>query len=156
MSQSGDKSAGGWPQANRPQTYLPSKCCRRQLENVRSAPTNEIIHDVCYKHQFNLLLHGKSWYAFTGCLINRKARNVTRTTPPQPMKIGINLDISEGSFEGHTPTFKDLQAMAQLTEQSGLDSFWLADHLIYRFPGQDELAPWEAFTMLSALAAVTT
>lgn len=46
--------------------------------------------------------------------------------------------------------------MAQAAEQSGLDSFWLADHLIYRFPGQDELAPWEAFTMLSALAAVTT
>ena len=54
------------------------------------------------------------------------------------MKIGINLDISEGSFEGRTPTFKDLQAMAQAAEQSGLDSFWLADHLIYRFPGQDE------------------
>src|SRR5579864_4692005 len=71
------------------------------------------------------------------------------------MKIGINLDISEGSFEGHTPSFKDLQTMAQAAEQSGLDSFWLADHLIYRFPGQDETAPWEAFTMLSALAAVT-
>ncbi|HLY25202.1 MAG TPA: LLM class flavin-dependent oxidoreductase, partial [Aggregatilineales bacterium] len=80
---------------------------------------------------------------------------MTQTTPHQPMKIGINLDISEGSFEGRTPTFKDLQTMAQVAEQSGLDSFWLADHLIYRFPGQDETAPWEAFTMLSALAAVT-
>ena len=46
--------------------------------------------------------------------------------------------------------------MAQAAEQNGLDSLWLADHLIYRFPEQDEGAPWEAFTMLSALAAVTT
>lgn len=81
---------------------------------------------------------------------------MTQTTPPQSMKIGINLDISEGSFDGRTPTFKDLQAMAQAAEHNGLDSLWLADHLIYRFPGQDESAPWEAFTMLSALAPVTT
>src|ERR1700676_211924 len=79
-----------------------------------------------------------------------------QNTPQQPMKIGIVLDISEGSFEGRTPTFQDLQSMAQAAEQNGLDSLWLADHLIYRFPEQEELAPWEAFTMLSALAAVTT
>ncbi|MGH2506372.1 MAG: LLM class flavin-dependent oxidoreductase, partial [Ktedonobacteraceae bacterium] len=30
------------------------------------------------------------------------------------------------------------------------------DHLIYRFPGQEERGTWEAFTMLSALAAQTT
>jgi alkanesulfonate monooxygenase SsuD/methylene tetrahydromethanopterin reductase-like flavin-dependent oxidoreductase (luciferase family) len=72
------------------------------------------------------------------------------------MKIGIVLDISEGSLEGRTPTFRDLQGMAQVAEQVGLDSVWLADHLLYRFPGQNESAPWEAFTMLSALAAVTT
>ena len=81
---------------------------------------------------------------------------MTQTTLTQSMNIGINLDISEGSFDGRTPTFKDLQAMAQAAEHNGLDSLWLADHLIYRFPGQDESAPWEAFTMLSALAPVTT
>jgi alkanesulfonate monooxygenase SsuD/methylene tetrahydromethanopterin reductase-like flavin-dependent oxidoreductase (luciferase family) len=72
------------------------------------------------------------------------------------MKIGIVLDIVEGSLEGRTPTFRDLQGMAQLAEQVGLDSIWLADHLLYRFPGHDELAPWEALTMLSALAAITS
>ncbi len=46
--------------------------------------------------------------------------------------------------------------MAQAAEQGGLDSLWLADHLIYRFPELEEFAPWEVFTMLSALAAVTT
>lgn len=71
------------------------------------------------------------------------------------MKIGIVLDTVEGSLEGRTPTFRDLQGMAHVAEQVGLDSLWLADHLLYRFPGQNELAPWEALTMLSALAAVT-
>src|SRR5690242_11674276 len=72
------------------------------------------------------------------------------------MKIGIILDISEGSLEGRTPTFRDLREMAQVAEQVGLDSLRLTDHLLYRFPGQNESTPWEAFTMLSALAAVTT
>src|SRR6266550_4322433 len=64
------------------------------------------------------------------------------------MKIGITLDISEGSLDGRTPTFSDLREMALVAEQVGLDSLWLADHLIYRFPNQAESAPWEALTML--------
>ena len=79
-----------------------------------------------------------------------------QTTPHQRMKIGIVLDISEGSLDGRTPTFRDLREMALVAEQVGLDSIWLADHLIYRFPNGAESAPWEALTMLSALAAVTT
>jgi alkanesulfonate monooxygenase SsuD/methylene tetrahydromethanopterin reductase-like flavin-dependent oxidoreductase (luciferase family) len=78
------------------------------------------------------------------------------TTPQQRMKIGIILDISEGSLDGRTPIFRDLREMALAAEQVGLDSLWLADHLIYRFPNQAESAPWEALTMLSALAVVTT
>ena len=79
-----------------------------------------------------------------------------QTTPQQRMKIGIILDISEDSLDGRTPTFRDLREMAQISEQVGFDSLWLADHLIYRFPDQPESAPWETLTMLSALAAVTT
>ncbi len=79
-----------------------------------------------------------------------------QTTPQQRMKIGIVLDIVEGSLDGRTPTFRDLREMAQIAEQVGLDSIWLADHLIYRFPNEAESAPWEALTMLCALAAVTT
>jgi alkanesulfonate monooxygenase SsuD/methylene tetrahydromethanopterin reductase-like flavin-dependent oxidoreductase (luciferase family) len=79
-----------------------------------------------------------------------------QTTPQQRLKIGIILDISENSLDGRTPTFRDLREMALISEQVGFDSLWLADHLIYRFPNQVESAPWEALTMLSALAAVTT
>ena len=80
---------------------------------------------------------------------------LNQTISKQPMKIGVMLGMVEGSLEGRTPTFQDLQAIAQAAEQSGLDSLWLADHLIYRFPELEEFAPWETFTMLSALAAVT-
>ena len=79
-----------------------------------------------------------------------------QSTPQQRMKIGIILDISEDSLDGRTPTFRDLREMAQISEQVGFDSLWLADHLIYRFPNQPESAPWETLTMLSALAAVTS
>ncbi|HXZ06060.1 MAG TPA: LLM class flavin-dependent oxidoreductase, partial [Ktedonobacteraceae bacterium] len=79
-----------------------------------------------------------------------------QTTSQQRMKIGIIFDIREDSLEGRTPTFRDLREMAQVAEQAGFDSVWLGDHLIYRFPNQPESAPWEALTMLSALAAATT
>ncbi len=81
---------------------------------------------------------------------------MAQNTPVQRMKLGIALESEEGSVQGKTPTFRDLQAMAQAAEQVGLDSIWLEDHLLFRFPGHRELGPWEAFTMLSALAAVTT
>jgi alkanesulfonate monooxygenase SsuD/methylene tetrahydromethanopterin reductase-like flavin-dependent oxidoreductase (luciferase family) len=80
---------------------------------------------------------------------------MTENTSKHSLKVGIVLNTTEGSLQGRTPRFSDLQALTQAAEQVGLDSVWLADHLIYRFPGQDEAAPWEMFTMLSALAAVT-
>lgn len=72
------------------------------------------------------------------------------------MKIGVVLKTAEGALQGKTPTFHELQEMAQAAEQAGLDSLWLCDHLIYRFPEREETGIWEIFTLLSALAAVTT
>lgn len=72
------------------------------------------------------------------------------------MKLGIVLPLSEKSLQGKTPTFHDVADLARAAEQAGLDSIWMADHLIYRFPEREEAAPWETFTMLSAVAALTT
>ena len=71
------------------------------------------------------------------------------------MKLGLVLDISENSINGHTPSFQEIKDMGQAAEGSGFDSLWIADHLISRFPRQEELGQFEAFTFLSALAAVT-
>jgi alkanesulfonate monooxygenase SsuD/methylene tetrahydromethanopterin reductase-like flavin-dependent oxidoreductase (luciferase family) len=45
--------------------------------------------------------------------------------------------------------------MARAAEDVGFDSIWLGDHLLYREEGQDERGPWEVWTMLGALAAVS-
>jgi probable F420-dependent oxidoreductase len=45
--------------------------------------------------------------------------------------------------------------MARAAEEVGFDSIWLGDHLLYRDEGEPERGPWEAWTMLGALAAAT-
>lgn len=80
-------------------------------------------------------------------------------TMPKPHtgrpRVGLMLPISEGQMDGGVARWTDILAMAQTAEAVGFDSLWLADHFIYRFPGQEESGPWEAFTILAALAAVT-
>jgi len=50
-------------------------------------------------------------------------------------------------------SWEDYLAMARAAEDAGFDSIWLGDHLLYR--GEEERGPWEAWTLLGALAAVT-
>jgi alkanesulfonate monooxygenase SsuD/methylene tetrahydromethanopterin reductase-like flavin-dependent oxidoreductase (luciferase family) len=45
--------------------------------------------------------------------------------------------------------------MARAAEAAGFDSIWIGDHLLYRGDGRPERGPWEAWTLLSGLAAVT-
>jgi alkanesulfonate monooxygenase SsuD/methylene tetrahydromethanopterin reductase-like flavin-dependent oxidoreductase (luciferase family) len=45
--------------------------------------------------------------------------------------------------------------MARTAEAVGFDSLWVGDHLIYDLPGGVTRGPWEAWTTLAALAAVT-
>src|SRR4051794_41858845 len=42
--------------------------------------------------------------------------------------------------------------MARAAEEAGFDSIWIGDHLLYREP---ERGPWDAWTVLAALAAAT-
>ena len=46
--------------------------------------------------------------------------------------------------------------MARRVEELGYDSLWLGDHLLYRLADGSARGPWEAWTMLSALAASTS
>ncbi len=45
--------------------------------------------------------------------------------------------------------------MARLAEDVGFDSLWVGDHLLYRNEGDDPTGPWEAWSTMAALAAVT-
>ncbi len=69
------------------------------------------------------------------------------------MKIGVQLPEVEYEI-----AFPDLIAMARQAESVGFDSIWLGDHLLYDLPvgGRTESrGPWEVWTSLAALAAVT-
>lgn len=72
------------------------------------------------------------------------------------MKIGVMPSLGEGSLNGRTPRFSDIKEMAVAAEAVGLDSFWLADHFISRFPERDENGAWEVFTFMSGVAAATS
>src|SRR2546423_15469862 len=73
----------------------------------------------------------------------------------RPLKVGLALPDSEGVFDGGTARWSDLSAIARRAEEAGFDSVWVQDHLLFRFPGQEPEGPWESFSLLAALAAVT-
>ena len=77
-------------------------------------------------------------------------------TTGRRMRLGTMPSLQAGSLRGATPRYRDIQELALTAEALGLDSFWLADHLIFRRPGGDYVGTWEGITFLSALAAVTT
>ena len=45
--------------------------------------------------------------------------------------------------------------MARAAEVVGFDAIWLGDHLLYDLPDGVTRGPWEVWTSLAALAAVT-
>lgn len=68
----------------------------------------------------------------------------------RPRRIGIQLPEVE-----RVVPWPEYRALAVAAEESGFDSIWLGDHLLYRGDGRPERGPWEAWTMLAALAAAT-
>lgn len=66
------------------------------------------------------------------------------------VKIGIQLPEIER--EVRWPEVRD---MVLLIEQAGFDSIWVGDHLLYRGPHIGVAGPWEAWTQMAAIAALT-
>jgi alkanesulfonate monooxygenase SsuD/methylene tetrahydromethanopterin reductase-like flavin-dependent oxidoreductase (luciferase family) len=48
-----------------------------------------------------------------------------------------------------------MRSMAVLAEAIGFDSIWVGDHLLYRPEDGEPRGPWEAWSMLAAIASVT-
>ncbi len=69
----------------------------------------------------------------------------------RPCRVGVQLPEVERPV-----AWPEMFAMARTAEAAGLDSLWLGDHLLYDLPGGVTRGPWEVWTSLAAIAAVTS
>ncbi|HEV8281853.1 MAG TPA: LLM class flavin-dependent oxidoreductase [Candidatus Limnocylindrales bacterium] len=68
----------------------------------------------------------------------------------RPLKVGIQLP--EVEREVRWPELLDL---IRAIEDIGYDSAWVGEHLLYRWAGRPPRGPWEAWSILAAIAAST-
>jgi probable F420-dependent oxidoreductase len=68
----------------------------------------------------------------------------------RPLRIGVQLPEVERDVR-----WTEYVAMARAAEETGFDSIWVGDHLLYRGDGRPERGPWDAWTLLAGLAAAT-
>jgi alkanesulfonate monooxygenase SsuD/methylene tetrahydromethanopterin reductase-like flavin-dependent oxidoreductase (luciferase family) len=66
------------------------------------------------------------------------------------MRVGVQLPEVERDVRRD-----ELAAMARAAEETGLDSVWVGDHLLYRGDGRPERGPWDCFATLAWLAGIT-
>ncbi|HYO43850.1 MAG TPA: LLM class flavin-dependent oxidoreductase [Candidatus Limnocylindrales bacterium] len=76
--------------------------------------------------------------------------------PPTRPTLGLNLPYVEGSMDGETPRWTDIQAMAQAAEDAGFDAVWVSDHVGFGDPDTGWSGAWESWTLLTALAVATS
>lgn len=68
----------------------------------------------------------------------------------RPMKVGYHIPEVERQVG-----WQDILELVTTAEDVGFDSVWAPDHLLYRFEQEPAVAPWECWTLLSAIAAAT-
>ena len=69
----------------------------------------------------------------------------------RPMRIGIQLPEVEREVR-----WPEYIAMAKAAEDTGFDTIWLGDHLLYRYADGSTRGPWEVWTSLAAIAQATS
>jgi alkanesulfonate monooxygenase SsuD/methylene tetrahydromethanopterin reductase-like flavin-dependent oxidoreductase (luciferase family) len=81
----------------------------------------------------------------------------------RPLKVGLSLPETEFRRGPEVARWTDLREMAERAEAVGFDSLWVVDRLL--FPAGDDLfgtplaqthGGWEAWSLMAALAAVTS
>jgi probable F420-dependent oxidoreductase len=68
----------------------------------------------------------------------------------RPLKVGVQLPEVEREVR-----WPELLDMTRAIEDLGYDSVWLGEHLLYRWKERPPRGPWEAWSMLAAIAAST-
>ena len=69
----------------------------------------------------------------------------------RPLKVGIQLPEVEREVR-----WPELLDMTRAIEDLGFDSVWVGEHLLYRWADRPPRGPWEAWTLLAAIAASTS
>lgn len=75
---------------------------------------------------------------------------MTDTPSRRPLKVGIQLPEVERDVR-----WPELLDMTRAIEDLGFDSVWVGEHLLYRWEDRPPRGPWEAWTLLAAMAAST-
>ena len=68
-----------------------------------------------------------------------------------PVRVGLVVPLSDEGRGGRS--WRELKSIARAAERGGVDSLWVHDHLLYRYPNEPERGIHEASTVLGALAA---
>lgn len=71
------------------------------------------------------------------------------------MKVGVILPLGGSGEDGRVAPYREIKELALTAEASALDSVWVYDHLIYRFPEKPTTGVQEAWTVLTGLAEAT-
>ncbi len=69
----------------------------------------------------------------------------------RPLKVGVQLPEVE-----RVVPWPELRNMVRAIEDLGFDSIWVGDHLLYRPSWGAPRGPWETWSTLAAIAAVTS
>jgi probable F420-dependent oxidoreductase len=72
-------------------------------------------------------------------------------TAGRPLKVGVQLPEVEREVR-----WPELLDMTRAIEDLGFDSIWVGEHLLYRWPDRPARGPWEAWTLMAGIAAVTS
>ena len=95
--------------------------------------------------------------------MDRRGNGCGMANGKNPLQLGLLLRTGEQSKPaGRVVGWPELREMSVMAEAVGFDTIWVADHLIFRNAGSVVMepgtsrGPLEAWTLLSAIAAVTS
>jgi alkanesulfonate monooxygenase SsuD/methylene tetrahydromethanopterin reductase-like flavin-dependent oxidoreductase (luciferase family) len=74
----------------------------------------------------------------------------------RPLKVGYALPETEHRRGPDVVRWAELRALAQRAEAVGFDSVWTIDRLLFRSAAGETHGGWECWSLMAALAAVTT
>jgi alkanesulfonate monooxygenase SsuD/methylene tetrahydromethanopterin reductase-like flavin-dependent oxidoreductase (luciferase family) len=74
--------------------------------------------------------------------------------PGPAARRGLRIGVQLPEVERRVPWAEHL-TMVRAAEDVGFDSVWVGDHLLYRADGREARGPWDAWSILAAIAAAT-